>query len=122
MSPSNPTEILRTKLYRPRPPGRLLKRRRLLQQLEEGLDRQITMVTAPAGYGKTMLASSWLADNMHPACWVSLDTGDDDLFIFLTYLIAAVQSIFPESCSGTASLLRALDPAAFYGVADPTGQ
>lgn len=110
MSPSNPVEILRTKLYRPRPPERLLKRRRLLQQLEAGLDRQITLVTAPAGYGKTMLVSSWLADDTHPACWVSLDAGDNDLFGFLTYLVAAVQSLFPEACTDSASLLRALNP------------
>jgi len=110
MSYSNGFEILRTKLYRPRPPERFLKRCRLLQQLEEGLHHPVTLVTAPAGYGKTMLGSSWLSDAAHPTCWVSLDAGDNDLIGFLTYMIAAVQSIFEDSCVESASLLRALDP------------
>ena len=110
MSSSNRVEILRTKLYRPRLPERLLKLGRLLKQLENGLDRKITIVTAPAGYGKTMLVSSWLSNEIHPACWISLDTSDDNLYIFLSYLIAAVQTLFPESCKETTSLLGTLDP------------
>jgi LuxR family maltose regulon positive regulatory protein len=111
MPASSVVEILRTKLYRPRPPERFLKRRRLMEQLEAGLDRPVTVVTAPAGYGKTMLVSSWLADSLHPSGWVSLDDGDNDLLAFLTYLIAAVQMIYPDACSGSAALLQGVNPA-----------
>ncbi len=85
-------------------------RRRLFRQLDEGLGGRITVITAPAGYGKTILLSSWLDENPRPACWVSLDEGDDDLFTFIAYLIAAVQTVFPQACSVSASLLQAVDP------------
>lgn len=106
----SPVEILRTKLYRPQPPERLLKRRRLLQQLDEGLHCPISLVTAPAGYGKTILLSSWLAIQGHLACWVSLDAADNELPVFLAYLVAALQTHFPGACSDTAALLSAPDP------------
>lgn len=110
MAAGSSTEILRTKLYRPRPPERLVKRRRLFQRLDEGVEQPLTVVSAPAGYGKTMLVSSWLTEGAQPACWLSLDGGDDDLGIFLSYLVAAVQTVYPLACSGAASLLQAVDP------------
>jgi LuxR family transcriptional regulator, maltose regulon positive regulatory protein len=110
MSSANPVEILRTKLYRPQSPERQLKRRRLFQLLEAGLHCQVTLVTAPAGYGKTVLISSWLNSQTESACWLSLESADNNPVVFLTYLVAAIKTIFPEGCAETSSLLRALDP------------
>ncbi len=74
----------------------------------------MTLVSAPAGFGKTTLISSWLeslaiANEENPAspitAWLSLDEHDSDLVIFLSYLIAALRKIFPDACSETLTLL-----------------
>ncbi len=106
-------EILSTKLYRPRPPERLIKRPYLLQQLEEGLERKITLITAPAGYGKTVLLSSWLAEEKHLSCWASLDEDDNTPRNFLTVLISAIQTLFPKACSSSLALIHAVEPPPF---------
>jgi len=91
------TEILTTKLHRPRTGGTLVPRHRLLQRLEEQRDRSLTLVSAPAGYGKTTLISTWLEEADWPSAWLSLDEGDDELGIFLTYALAAIQTLFPTA-------------------------
>ena len=98
--------LIRTKLYRPRATSRLVPRPRLLQRLEERRERPLTLVAAPAGYGKTTLISSWLEATDWPSAWVSLDEGDNDLVVFLTYLLAAVETMFPGAVSETRALLR----------------
>ena len=97
--------ILTTKLYRPGLTGDLVSRPRLLERLEDRRDRPLTLVSAPAGYGKTTLVSSWLETCKCPNAWVSLDAGDDDLILFLTYFLAAVETMFPDALAETRPLL-----------------
>ncbi len=75
--------------------------------MDLGLSTPVTLVAAPAGYGKSMLVSHW-ADSLERLCaWVSLDEGDSDLGLFLRYVVAAVQKAVPEACEETAGLLHA---------------
>ena len=105
--------VLQTKLNRPVVTRDLVVRSRLLQQLDAGLNGAITLVVAPAGFGKTTLITSWLqtatGDNglPLPATWLSLDEGDDDLNVFLQYFIAALRVIYPDACPETLDLLTA---------------
>jgi LuxR family maltose regulon positive regulatory protein len=89
--------LLATKLFIPplRPRGRVVPRPRLLELLDQGLNARLTLVSAPAGFGKTTLVSSWLAEGTFPTAWVSLDTGDNDPTRFVSYLIAALRKISP---------------------------
>jgi LuxR family maltose regulon positive regulatory protein len=96
--------LLQTKLYipatRPDPAAglrtSLIPRPRLIERLNEGLAGKLTLISAPAGFGKTTLVSYWLDQLNLPAAWLSLDEDDNELARFLTYLIAALQTIQPE--------------------------
>ena len=90
------TPILGTKLYIPPPRTKVVHRRRLIERLNEGLHGKLTLVSAPAGFGKTTLVSEWITDCNCPSAWLSLDEGDNDLTRFLIYLVAAVQTIAPN--------------------------
>jgi LuxR family maltose regulon positive regulatory protein len=87
--------VLHTKLFSPPPRRDLVPRPRLVQSLNEGLytKRKLTLVSAPAGFGKTTLVLAWIKENDHPAAWLSLDEADNDLVRFLTYLVAALQQV-----------------------------
>lgn len=97
--------ILRTKLHRPRVSQELVRRLRLETRLNQCLDRQLTLVSAPAGFGKTTLVCQWLEACDCPAAWLSLDEGDDELPTFLRYLIAAIRTLDSDACPTTQSLL-----------------
>lgn len=104
--------ILQTKLSQPTFTKDLVVRPRLLNKLNAGLDGALTLVVAPAGFGKTTLVSSWLqgvqenGDNALPATWLSLDEGDSDSTVFLNYFVAALQRIFPDAGVETLQLLN----------------
>jgi ATP/maltotriose-dependent transcriptional regulator MalT len=85
----------------------VVRRARVRERLNSGLDRPLTLVCAPAGYGKTTLLSDWLADTDHPYAWLSLDESDSDLAVFLGYLAAAIRTVYPGGCARTLDLLRA---------------
>lgn len=85
--------ILNTKLYIPATRPDVVTRQRLLEALTTGVHRKLTLVSAPAGFGKTTLLSHWLDKHAYTAAWVSLDEGDNEPLRFLSYLIAALQSI-----------------------------
>jgi LuxR family maltose regulon positive regulatory protein len=68
--------ILTTKLYVPPPRPEAVPRPRLIERLNEGLRRKLTLISAPAGFGKTTLLSDWLAGCGRPAAWLSLDEGE----------------------------------------------
>jgi len=87
--------ILATKLYIPPPRPGIVPRPRLIEQLNEGLrsGHKLTLVSASAGFGKTSLVSEWVAHNELPVAWLSLDEGDNDPVRFISYLIAALQTI-----------------------------
>ncbi len=90
--------ILATKLYVPQPRHQLVSRHHLIERLNQGVHHtpSLTLVSAPAGFGKTTLISEWIASGEQPAAWLSLDAGDSDPSRFLTYLISAIQTIAPN--------------------------
>ncbi len=99
--------IIRTKLHRPPVSPNFISRPHLLESLGNYRQRPLTLVSAPAGYGKSTLVSSWLEAADCPGGWVSLDDGDNDLSMFVSYLIAAVRSMFPDACRKTLSIVNA---------------
>src|SRR6266702_3575722 len=105
-----PTPILATKLYIPRLRPHVVIRPRLIERLNEGLHRKLTLISAPAGFGKTTLASVWVAGCDRPVAWLSLDAGDSDPILFLTYLVAALQRIAPTIGEGVSGVLQSPQP------------
>ena len=85
--------LLLTKLYCPSPRPKHIFRPRLIKRLNEGLPHKLTLVTAPAGFGKTTLISEWVAACERPVAWLSLNEDDKTSPRFLSYLAAALQSI-----------------------------
>ena len=87
--------ILATKLYVPPPPPRAVARTRLVERLDAGLAarRKVTLISAPAGFGKTTLVAAWLAGGDRRAAWLALDENDGDPARFLTYVTRALQSV-----------------------------
>jgi LuxR family maltose regulon positive regulatory protein len=95
-----------TKLFVPRPPPRVVRRRRLFDRLEDAGERALTLVSAPAGFGKTALVGGWVRDRGHRAAWLSLDPGDDDPVRFWSYLIEALRTIDADIGASAGRLLR----------------
>ena len=93
--------LLFTKLYLPPPRPDLVPRPNLLERLNAGLIRKLTLISAPAGFGKTTLVSEWLASCGRPVAWLSLDEGDADPSRFLTYFVAALQKLVLSRCLGS---------------------
>src|SRR6266581_2239793 len=91
-----PTPILATKLYIPRLRPNVVSRPRLIERLNEGLHGRLTLISAPAGFGKTTLVSEWLTGCGRPAAWLSLDKGENAPACFLTYLISLVEHLPPQ--------------------------
>jgi len=105
----NPEQLplLQTKLYRPPATPELEQRTRLIERLERNRQRPLTLISAPAGYGKTMLASMWLDSCSCPNAWLSLDENDNDLQTFSSYLLAALRCAFSPLQLDTEALLEA---------------
>jgi LuxR family maltose regulon positive regulatory protein len=100
------TEILATKVAHPRLRLPFVKRISLLEKLSLALERRLTLVSAPAGFGKTHLISQWISDNSFPSAWLTLDEGDNDPVRFLHYLIAVCQQFYPDVGSAALKLLK----------------
>ncbi len=118
-----PTPILATKLYIPPPRPKIVLRSHLIEQLNEGLsaDRKLTLISAPAGFGKTTLVSEWVATLTSSSlplgeglgvrvAWLSLDEGDNNPARFLTYLIVALQTIMANIGEGALGALQSSQP------------
>ena len=91
--------MLKTKLYIPPLRVDRVARQRLLELLDAGSQRSLTLVSAPAGYGKTTLLASWAAYTRLPVAWFSIDEGDNDSVRFVAYLMAALDSILSTEMS-----------------------
>ncbi len=98
--------ILTTKLYRPPIMPDLEVREELLAHLERNRHRPLTLISAPAGYGKSTLASMWLDRCDYASAWISLDEGDSEINTFLMYVVAAIQGAFPDAELNTYYLLN----------------
>ncbi|MBD2872003.1 helix-turn-helix transcriptional regulator [Paenibacillus sp. IB182493] len=102
--------ILATKLYIPVPRMKVVQRLRLIDRLNEGLSRKLTLVSASAGFGKTTLVSEWVAGCDRPVAWLSLDEADIDTTRFLSHLVAALQTIEDNFGGGAVSALESPQP------------
>ena len=111
--------LLQTKLFIPPVRPELVSRPRLLERLDQGPHRPLTLVSAPAGFGKTTLLSEWVhtvgthGDASHKApqiAWLSLDEGDNDPVRFLAYLIVALRKVKTGAGKGFLSALRSPQP------------
>jgi LuxR family maltose regulon positive regulatory protein len=89
-------QLLTTKLYIPPYRSDLVQRPHLYLHLDEGLTRKLTLIAAPTGFGKSTLVIGWLSETGRSVAWLSIDPGDNDPVRFWTYLIAAIQTIYPE--------------------------
>jgi LuxR family transcriptional regulator, maltose regulon positive regulatory protein len=104
--------ILYTKLYVPPPRTKAVLRSDLNERLNEGLrqnpgfEHKLTLISAPAGFGKTTLVSEWVAGCKMPVAWLSLDKGDNDPICFLTYLVVALQTVIPKIGEGILGILQ----------------
>jgi LuxR family maltose regulon positive regulatory protein len=90
--------IIRTKLRRPPVPGDIVCRKKLHSKFEQGCRSPLSLVVAPAGYGKSTVVSHWLETCGHPSAWLSLDETDSDLRVFISYFVAAVQTLESKGC------------------------
>jgi LuxR family transcriptional regulator, maltose regulon positive regulatory protein len=115
------TPILAIKLYIPPSGPKMVLRPRLIERLNEGLrqnqgfGRKLTLISAPAGFGKTTLVREWVAgwqldESNVGVAWLSLDDGDNELTHFLIYLVAALQTVFPNIGAGVLETLQSLHP------------
>ncbi len=105
------TPLLTTKLHMPRPRTKIVYRPQLDERLQEGLSGSLTLISAPAGFGKTTLLAHWLAQSDTPVAWLSLEPEDNALVRFLTYLIAALQTLDQEIGETSLALLQSSSSA-----------
>lgn len=133
--------LLNTKLHVPLARPQLVARPRLLAQLDAGLAGKLTLLSAPAGFGKTTLLAEWLASATedqgpraegNPAllrpqsavldtrvAWVSLDAADSDPLRFWRYIIAALDMIQPDTGASALALLQSLQPPPIEALLTP---
>ncbi|MCJ7499954.1 response regulator, partial [bacterium] len=106
-SPAAPSlSILKNKLYPPVIPPKHVHRTKLIERLEKNRHLPVTLVSAPAGYGKSTLVSCWLDHSDWPAAWLSLEEGESDLRVFLYSVLSAIESILPRSVKKTMELVK----------------
>jgi LuxR family transcriptional regulator, maltose regulon positive regulatory protein len=104
------TPLLTTKLYVPHARTGLVLRQRLVEKLNAGMNCRLTLVSAPAGFGKTTLVSEWVAGCDRPVAWLSLDEADNDPVRFISYLISALQTIKVDIGGGLLTALQSPQP------------
>ncbi len=111
--------LLETKLHVPRWRRGLVARPRLSERLSRGADSALTLVSAPAGFGKTTLLAEWLAAapaDGRAVAWLSLDQRDNDPAVFWTYLVAALKTAAPGVDASALSLLQPPQPPSEAGL------
>ncbi len=98
--------ILRAKLARPQSKEIVVNRPELVERLGRNLSRRLTLVSAPAGYGKTTIVAQWIASYEGSVAWLSLDMLDNDLRTFVSYVVAAVRVAYPDAGATVDPLLH----------------
>ena len=112
-SPARPVlddPLLAMKLQIPRPRAQLVPRPHLIERLQRASTASLIFISAPAGFGKTTLLTQWLAHSDTPVAWLSLEPQDNDSVRFLTYLIAALQTVDAHVGTSALELLRSAQP------------
>src|SRR6185437_853937 len=102
--------LLFTKLHVARPRAQLVPRPHLVERLQQASTMTLTLVSAPAGFGKTTLLAQWLAECRMPVAWLSLEPEDNDPLRFLSYLIAALQTVQANVGTNASALLHTPQP------------
>jgi LuxR family transcriptional regulator, maltose regulon positive regulatory protein len=110
------TTILATKLFVPSARETLVARPRLTDVLSKALAQGFTLVSAPAGYGKTTLVSTWLRETGIPTAWLSLEEADNDPIRFLQYLLTALHDIVVSIHFDLLDLVEGGQPAALQAL------
>jgi LuxR family maltose regulon positive regulatory protein len=98
--------LIQTKLFIPPLRPKLVQRTHLIEKLNRTAYCKLTLISAPAGFGKTTLLSEWISDREIPVGWISLDKGDNDPVQFIHYLVGALQSIDETIGEATLTMLR----------------
>jgi LuxR family maltose regulon positive regulatory protein len=102
--------LLASKLHVPRPRKHLVPRAHLVERLKRGVEGALTLVSAPAGFGKTTLLAQWLVESGMPIAWLSLEAEDNNPTNFLSYLIAALQTLDAQIGTTALAMLRTPQP------------
>ena len=102
--------LLATKLHVPRLRAQLVQRSRLTERLQYGVEGTLTLISAPAGYGKSVLLAQWLAESAMPVAWLSLGSEDNEPTRFLSYVISALQTLDSRLGMTALSLLHTGQP------------
>ena len=110
---SSPIVLLPTKHYIPASRTDLVQRSRLTARLNEGVQRRLTLISAPAGFGKTTLLGEWIPTSARCVSWVSLDKGDNDVMRFWNYVVAALQMLQSNLGKNTQELVNSPQPPSF---------
>ncbi len=110
------SEFLNTKIALPRPHASTVPRARLFARLDRGLDRQVTLISAAPGFGKTTLVSDWAATRKEPFAWVSLDASDNDPIRFWRYVITACRAFDSNLGKSILAALRTSQQPSFEGL------
>jgi len=105
-----PEPLLQTKLYVPPTRPIIVLRPRLIEKLNGGIHCKLTLISAPAGYGKTTLVSEWTASCGKPVAWLSLDERDNDPARFLIYFVSALRTIKADIGDGVLRSLQSPQP------------
>ncbi|HEY6542358.1 MAG TPA: hypothetical protein VIZ18_15545, partial [Ktedonobacteraceae bacterium] len=108
--------LFATKLNVPRTRTHLVSRSHLLKRLMRGVDCALTLLSAPAGFGKTTLLAQWFAESGTPVAWFSLEPEDDEPIRFFSYVITTLQKLDPQIGNGILALLEAPQPAPLENV------
>ncbi len=104
--------LLSTKFFIPHTRGNAVSRPRLTQVLNEAVNQRLTLVSAPAGFGKTALLNEWIPLSKRCVTWLSLDKSDNDLVRFWTYVIGALRALHDQFGRNTLALLQSPEPPA----------
>src|SRR5437588_5915645 len=116
-APGDPfTTLLSTKLHTPRLRAQLISRPQLTEHLQAGIQGSLTLISAPAGFGKTTLLAQWREALRIPVAWLSLETQDNEPVRFFSYLVAALQTLDPGIGTSALELLQTPQPAALESV------
>ncbi|WP_018622160.1 LuxR C-terminal-related transcriptional regulator [Spirosoma luteum] len=106
MNRSGENKVLLTKLHISPPGIQTVHRTELFEKLATGLKTKLMLISAPAGFGKTTLVSDWIIQQKIPAAWYSIDTSDNDAAEFLSYMITAIQGLYPKFGENALKLLH----------------